>query len=210
METRRDFTVSFFRANLYGMLTPLPAVAALTWLYTRVWGAGWIERASRQMWGWFDALSQIGRAWAGRQAAFSWAPLGAGILAIAAILLGAVLHEVVHAVSWAWLGRQPLSAVRFGLNWKTLTPYAHCRRPVHITAYRWGTALPGLLVGLLPCLVALCSGQDVLFIWGLVFVFGAGGDWLILWLIRRVERTAMVEDHPSRVGCIVITSPPEH
>ena len=32
----------------------------------------------------------------------------------------------------------------------------------------------------------------------------AGGDWLVLWLLRGVSPGAFVEDHPTRAGCYVL------
>jgi len=38
----------------------------------------------------------------------------------------------------------------------------------------------------------------------MVFIFAAGGDLLVLWVIRNVDARAMVQDHPSRAGCLVV------
>lgn len=39
--------------------------------------------------------------------------------------------------------------------------------------------------------------------WNIV-ASSAGGDWLILWLIRNVKAGSLVEDHPSKAGCYVL------
>jgi hypothetical protein len=38
---------------------------------------------------------------------------------------------------------------------------------------------------------------------GLLFTFAAGGDALVLWLLRGVAPHRLVEDHPTRAGCFV-------
>jgi hypothetical protein len=140
---------------------------------------------------------------------WGWAPLASGlsiVFSLPALLLlliaGTVAHELLHAVGWIVWGRKSWRVVRFGFAWRYLTPYAHCREPLPARAYRWGTVLPGLLLGVLPAIAALGSGSGVLAGLGFFFTLAAGGDFLILWLLRAVPAEAQVEDHPTRAGCI--------
>jgi hypothetical protein len=75
--------------------------------------------------------------------------------------------------------------------------------------YKIGAAMPGLLLGLLPASLALLSRNGWLLIYGVLFTWTAGGDALILWLLRNVEPGARVEDHPTKVGCYVLSEHPE-
>jgi len=40
------------------------------------------------------------------------------------IVLGIFVHELIHGVTWIIIGGKDFSAVKFGFQWKTLTPYA--------------------------------------------------------------------------------------
>ena len=60
----------------------------------------------------------------------------------------------------------------------------------------------------LPFVVGTVLGSPSLALFGMIFVFAAGGDLLVLWLIRGVDARALVQDHPSRAGCIVLPLPP--
>lgn len=40
---------------------------------------------------------------------------------------------------------------------------------------------------------------------GLFFILAAGGDILILWLLRNVKSSSFVQDHPTRVGCYILS-----
>jgi hypothetical protein len=97
-----------------------------------------------------------------------------------------------------------LSAIKLGIRWRSLAPYAHPRDPVPVGAYRVGAAMPLLVLGLAPSVAAIAQGAPRLMAWGLFFVFTAGGDLLVLWLIRRVPAGRLVEDHPTRVGCRIL------
>jgi putative zincin peptidase len=126
------------------------------------------------------------------------------IILILAVLLGVVLHELMHGVSWVIFGRKPFSAIKFGVQWKTLTPYAHLKEPVEVNAYRIGAFMPGFIVGILVYVLSLVLGDGNLFWFSLIHTSAAGGDWLILWLMRHVKSGTLVEDHPTNAGCYVI------
>ena len=121
-----------------------------------------------------------------------------------ALLFGILAHELIHMLAWAIFARKPLSVFKLGFQWKTLTPYAHCKEPMDIHPYRIGSLAPGLLLGILPWIISLFTGDLLLFIFGLLYTTAAGGDFLILWIIRNVNVNTLVEDHPTNAGCYVI------
>ena len=120
-----------------------------------------------------------------------------------ALLLGILVHELIHMFAWAFFAKKPLSAFKLGFQWKSLTPYAHCKEPMDIRPYRIGSYAPGLLLGVLPWVISLFTGDLLLFIFGLLYTTAAGGDLLILWIIRNVKPNTLVEDHPTNAGCYV-------
>ena len=171
-----DLTVSLLAANVYGVAAGvLPAFISFT-LFLLIWGG---ERLAA-------ALANV-----------------AFLQAIGVVVVGAFFHELLHAVGWLLFAGLPWRAIEIGVKWKILTPYAHSHQPMPARGYRWGTALPGLLMGILPSLLAILVGNGPLFLFGAFFTVVAGGDFLVLWLLRRVPRNALVEDHPSRVGCVI-------
>ena len=101
-------------------------------------------------------------------------------------------------------GRKPLSSIKFGFQWKTLTPYAHIKEPVEVNVYRIGAFMPGFILGILIYFISLIFGDGNLFWFSVIHTTAAGGDWLILWLIRNVKACALVEDHPTNAGCYVL------
>ena len=124
-------------------------------------------------------------------------------LAVPVLLIGFVLHELIHGAAWAFYGQKPLTIMRFGINWAALAPYAHCPEPMEAGAYRLGALAPGVILGLLPIAVAMWVGPTWVFFAGLLFSIAAAGDFLILWVLRTVPSHLLVQDHPSRAGCLV-------
>ena len=174
METKRDLSISMARANIIVAFISIP-VAILQ--FVGFVGLHGIENLSIQ-----------------------W-----NLLALIVVLVpGVVIHELIHGISWVIFGRKPFSAVKFGFQWKTFTPYAHLKEPVEVNAYRLGAFLPGFILGILTYILSLVFGNGDLFWFSLVHTSAAGGDWLILWLIRNVRAGTQVEDHPTNAGCYVL------
>ncbi len=176
---KTDLSVSVMAANFLSLLIALPLIVMLAGLYLLRW------------WGQIQAGTFVIEA-------------SSLLLFLVVFLAGVVVHELIHAVSWMAFGRLPRSAISFGIDKKTFSPYAHCKEPLEVNAYRLGGLMPGLVMGILPALAAVVTGSGWLLEFGLIFTLAAGGDFLILWLIRKVPAGKMVEDHPTRGGCYVI------
>lgn len=174
MGNKRDLSISMARANVIVLFLSIPVAIAQFVIFVMIHGP--------------DKLQT------------TW---NAAILIIT-ILLGIVAHELIHGISWVIFGRKPFSSIRFGFQWKTFTPYAHLTEPVEVNAYRMGAFMPGFVLGILIYLVSLVRADGNLFLFSLLHTVAAGGDWLILWLIRDVKAGMQVEDHPTNAGCYVL------
>lgn len=120
------------------------------------------------------------------------------------LLLGILVHEFTHILAWALFANKSLKAFKLGFQWEALVPYAHCKEPMDIRSYRIGSFAPGLLLGILPWLISLCTGDILFFFFGLLYTTASSGDFLILWLMRKIKPTTLVEDHPANAGCYII------
>jgi len=176
MANRRDLSISMARANVVVLFMSIPVAILQFAIFIMVHGPEKLQTTWNFM------------------------------LLVAVVLLGVVAHELSHGITWATFGNKPFSAIKFGFQWKTFTPYAHLKEPVEVNAYRIGAFMPGFIVGILTHLLSILLGDGNLFWFSLVHTSAAGGDWLILWLIRNVKAGMQVEDHPTNAGCYVIES----
>lgn len=174
-----DYTISPVRANLVGLLLLIPLSACILLPYAAVWG--WAKTGSDFI-VFYDHL----------------------LLFLLLVAAGITAHELIHGLTWMMAGNLSHGAIKYGVNWKALAPYAHCREPVDIYAYRWGAAMPGIVLGIIPFLVGLLAGNGWFALFGYLFTITASGDILILWLIRDIEPGSLVLDHPHEAGCQVI------
>lgn len=171
-------TATVGKANVAALVGVLPALLVFVAAYGLVWGWGALGAG-------FDALAS---------------PLWRFLL----LFVGGVLvHEVLHGVAWRLAGAER-GSVSLGFQVSTLTPYAHSSAPMSARAYRIGAVTPGVVLGVVPVLAGLALGVGGVFWFGLIFTLAAGGDALILWLLRGVPADRLVRDHPSKPGCLVL------
>lgn len=175
-----DYTLGFIQANAGALLLVVPVCA----LYMLLYGS---------LYGWSTLMADI--------LIIFEHPL----ILLLLFIVGIVAHEGIHAIGWAWLDTIDLDKIRFGFHWHTVTPYVHCEVPVTVHSYRIGTALPGIVLGVIPFLLSLMLQNGWLLGFGTLFTLAAGGDFLILWLLRKAPSRVRVQDHPDRIGCRVIT-----
>ena len=124
------------------------------------------------------------------------------------LILSIAVHELLHAVGFVYAGGASWRDVRFGVMWKALAPYAHCRQAMQAAPYRVAIVLPALVLGVAPTLVGLATGIGALTFYGYILLIAACGDAAILWAIRSVPEETLVKDHPSKVGCMVALKAP--
>ena len=129
------------------------------------------------------------------------------VIGFMVLFFGIVTHELRHGLGWSFYAKKGWKSIRFGIEWKYLTPYCHCAEILPISAYRFGSVLPAIVLGILPSIIAIVSGNLMLMVFGFIFTFAAGGDFLILWMLRKEKPTVFIQDHPDKIGCLVIQNP---
>jgi hypothetical protein len=173
-----DCSISMLGANLLVVVAAGPIAAALALAYVARWGT---PSLAYGVWMLLDLKTFL-----------------------ITVLPGVLAHELIHGVAWAVFARRPLSGIQIGVRWRSAAPYAHPKDAMPVGAYRAGAVMPAIVIGVLPALGAIVLGWPLLMAWSLVFVLAAGGDLVVLWLIRRVPAGRMVQDHPTRAGCHVL------
>lgn len=186
MNNSKEITVSAFKANLYAILMMFPIIGLIGIPYLYLWGDGSFE----------SVVIDSG---------FIIEPENLFIVIYFTIFLtGIFLHELIHAVFWARNCISGFKSIKFGVKWKALAPYTHCTESMDISAYRTGVMTPGLILGILPSAVGLVSGNLFAALFGIAFTCAAGGDIIILWLLRNVPPGTIVQDHNDKIGCYII------
>ena len=126
-----------------------------------------------------------------------------GLFIIGILILGIIVHELIHGITWARFAENGFKSIKFGVLWKMLTPYCHCKEPLTVRQYTIGAIAPAIILGFLPAIIAILTGNLGLLIFGIFFTMAAGGDFLVINMIRKENKDDLVQDHPSEAGCYI-------
>ena len=173
-----DLSISMLKANLFSLPLVIGLIILLTESFLLIWG-------EQQLLSSFPIIY-----------------LNLEIF-ISVLIIGAILHEVLHALSFHIIGRVSIENVKLGFQWRSLTPYAHCKIPVKASLYRISLLIPALVMGIIPWFIALATGNGWLLVYAVIFTIVSGGDILTIWIIRKAKRNQLVQDHPHNCGCWV-------
>jgi hypothetical protein len=119
------------------------------------------------------------------------------------LILGIIAHELIHGFFWAMYAKNGFKSIKFGILLKMLTPYCHCKEALKIKHYIIGAIMPAIILGIIPSIIAICTGKIGLLIFGIFFTMAASGDFLVIKLLLKENKENWVQDHPSEAGCYI-------
>jgi hypothetical protein len=167
-----EFTLGFGKVNVISFLMLPPIVFVLLTPFILIWGA--------DIPGWGEVIFSM------------------NFLLI--LIAGLFIHELLHGIGWAVYAKNGFRSIKFGFIWRYITPYCHCQEPLKVKHYKVGCALPFLLLGLLPSIAAIFTGNAAVLWFGIIFTLAAGGDLITLYLLRNLDNDQRVSDHPDKMG----------
>ncbi len=116
------------------------------------------------------------------------------------IVGGIVIHELLHGLTWGSFATNGIKSIKFGIKW--LSPYCHCKEPLKVKHYKIGAAVPLIIMGVIPSIIGLITGNGFVLIFGITFTLAAGGDIIALYMLRKFDNNVYVSDHPEKMGFI--------
>ena len=72
-----------------------------------------------------------------------------------------------------------------------------------MSGYRIGITMPGLITDILSYIVVLLINTVDIVYASIFLIYIAIGDFTILFTLIKVDKTIIVEDHPTMCGCTV-------
>ncbi|UIR56395.1 DUF3267 domain-containing protein [Sphingobacterium sp. SRCM116780] len=178
-----ELTINPGKAQILGILYAVPFVLLFASIYYLVWGSSILENP-------FIYFKNV----------FGNASL---LIIVGGMIVGIVLHELIHGITWSQFAKNGLQSMKFGVIWKYVTPYCHCKEPLLLKHYIIGALMPAIILGFIPSIIAILLGHYGLLVFGLFFTFAAGGDFMMTNLLRKEPMNNLVQDHSSVIGCYV-------
>jgi len=124
------------------------------------------------------------------------------IIIVFTLIILFLAHEFIHAIVSALYCINKWRSIKFGIS-GFISPYCHCSEPLNITHYRLIVIAPLIILGIIPYLLSLLIGNLIILFCSLHMILCASGDLLIIWLLRKGKKDALVYDHPTAIGCLI-------
>ena len=182
IENGRKVTINIMKANVFAVVLMLVSAIVLVVPYILIWRGQWSTGTADKL---FETL-----------------PLHSALFLLP-LVVGIVVHELIHGITWACFAPSGWRSISFGVMWKMLTPYCHCNEPMRPRPYIIGALMPLVVLGIIPAVICLISGSLFLLVWSIIFIAAAGGDIWMAWLLAKESPDCTVLDHPSEAGFYV-------
>lgn len=169
-ENRKEYTLEISKVNLYSFFLIIPFTAIYLIPFILIWDYQTFELGRKEF------MQNI----------------------IYVFLLGIVMHELLHGITWSFFTQHGFKSIKFGIN--GLTPYCHCKEPLKAKHYRLGGAMPLMVMAIIPGIAGLILGNGLYLSLGIFFSWTAGGDIISLFMLRKFNKNSMVSDHPNKMG----------
>lgn len=180
-------TIDIVKANIYGLFLIIPWAIVFAVPYFFIWREQFTREYFKAT---FSAMEVRNSA-------------GTAFLLFVVLIAGIIVHELIHGAFFGYYAKSGYKTIKFGIIWEYLTPYCHCNEPLKVKHYVQGAAAPGILLGIIPSIVAVANGSLLLLAFGGLFTIAAIGDLMIIRLIWKEDSNAYVQDHPSEAGCYI-------
>ncbi len=118
-----------------------------------------------------------------------------------AMILSIPIHEFLHGLGWYLSCKNGWKSIVYGIMWKLLTPYCHCKEPLSWRKYIVGGLLPFMVLGTGISVLGIILNSGILLLLGAYNIIAAGGD-LVIGAKTLKYRDGILLDHPSECGFI--------
>lgn len=169
---RKDISISTLKVNVMAMVVVLPIVFVLIGVFNAVNGDSDI---------------------------FSYR---LGPLVILIFFISIIIHELIHGLTWSFSCKNKWKSIDFGFIWKYITPYCTCGEVLALKNYIMGALMPTIILGFIPYIIALFTGNESLMMYSILLVICGGGDLYMILLLLKY-RNVKVIDHPYLAGCVI-------
>lgn len=175
---QRDLTISNFRVNVMAFVLMIPVIVIMGIVYYTVNHTTFLIHLSMK---------------------------GFLIFFVVYFVLLA-LHELIHGITWAVFTEHHFHDIKFGFMWKTMMPYCTCQAALNKSQYILGAAMPTIILGFLPLVLAIILSSPLIFTMSALMVLSGGGDMCIIQTILSQKgkmKDSIYMDHPSKCGVVV-------
>lgn len=125
----------------------------------------------------------------------TWRRYGSCIIAdiLVCALAGFGVNLLLHALFFGIFSPKGFRSISF-VKHKGGIRFCHCNEPIRMWQYRTTCFLPILLLGILPLLYGMATGNYYFTLFGTFLLIGSMDDICILWKLRSFSKDAFIND----------------
>jgi len=123
-------------------------------------------------------------------------------IGLSIFVLGCVAHELIHGIFFALFAANRFKSIKFGIlpADKLFSPYCHCKEKLRINHYRIGAIMPLVILGIVPAVISIITGNLLLLFFGILFTMAAAGDILMFIKLMKEKKDTWIYDSPTDIG----------
>ena len=122
---------------------------------------------------------------------------GAIIMALCCLVYTLLQYGLLY-----WFTGKDRRALHWNTDWKSLGFLV--KKPLLLKYYRIALLTPFVLIGLLPFIHGLCTGNDVCFFIGVSCIVGSGADCYYFWKLRSFNGNDKIVDGDESLSATII------
>ena len=122
---------------------------------------------------------------------------GAIIMALCCLVYTLLQYGLLY-----WFTGKDRRALHWNTDWKSLGFLV--KKPLLLKYYRIALLTPFVLIGLLPFIHGLCTGNDVCFCIGVFCIVGSGADCYYFWTLRSFNGNDKIVDGDESLSATII------
>lgn len=108
-----------------------------------------------------------------------------------------VVHELFHLLGFRLFGGVPWKSMIIGVNWKLGVAYATTDKLMTNRAIRKALLLPFWTTGVVPAIIGLWLGNNLLLVLAALLIGGAAGDFAMYKELRKLPDDWLIRDDPE-------------
>jgi hypothetical protein len=113
---------------------------------------------------------------------------------LAVIIIGLIVHELIHGFFFAIFCKNKFKSIKFGVVLKKGYAYCKCKEILRTNQYVVGLLMPATILGIIPSIISLFIGNSDLLLFGTIFIGTAGSDILIFKRIAKDIKGSWLEE----------------
>jgi len=119
------------------------------------------------------------------------------------VLIAVFVHELIHGLVFAFYSPDGFKSVKFGFSKTMGSPYCHCTNAIKVKHYMRAGIAPFVILGIIPYIIAIVTGNNWIKVFGLLLSIGGFGDLLVWIKLLKYNKNLLVRDHPTKMGFIL-------